>query len=184
MWSSLEAWLAPGTTGTAQYGGRTRLAHAPLPLNQEVLDLRAGGGIVGVLEDWREALYETRGWAQPERAASLAHRVYIAASDLDHHLDFIARWYAGAAFGWDIRRLVDRVRMVVQPGHELGEQQFLGYCIAVDPGGIVCGNRLFADMTQPVQCEWCLCKYPPDTWLALRALQPGRSSPSEAAAAA
>jgi len=182
LWASLEAWLAPGATGPAAYGGRSRLAEAPLPLNKEVLDLRAAGGIVGVLEDWREAVYETRGWRRPERAASLAHRVTIAAADLDHHLDFIARWYAGASFGWDIRRLVDRVRTVVQPGREPGEQQFLGYCIAVDPGGIVCGNRLFADMARPVQCDWCLCSYPPDTWLALRNFQPARANAATGAA--
>ncbi|MEU1275295.1 hypothetical protein [Streptomyces sp. NPDC005799] len=175
MWESLDAWLTPGAAGPAQYGGRVRRAEAPLPVDSEVLDLRVGGGIVGVLEDWREAVYETRSWAQPALAASLAHRVTIAASDLDDQLDFIARWYAGASFGWDIRRLVERVRAVVQPGRDLEEPQFLGYCIAVDTGGIVCGNRLYADMTKAVQCEWCLCTYPPDSWLALRHFQPGQS---------
>lgn len=173
MWASLEAWLVPGTSGSAQYGGRVRLAEAPLPLNQEVLDLRSAGGIVGVLEDWRAALYETRGWNPPALATSLAHRVSIAAADLDHHLDFIARWYAGEAFGRDVLRLVDRIRSVVQPGRDLDEPTFLGHCIAVDPSGVVCGSKLYADMARTVQCEWCLCKYPPDTWLVLRHFQPG-----------
>ncbi|MFI5685873.1 hypothetical protein [Streptomyces sp. NPDC051636] len=180
MWASLDAWLAPGTTGSAQYGGRVRRAEAPLPVDSEVLDLRAGGGIVGVLEDWREAVYEVRGWAMPDRAASLAHRVTIAAADLDSHLDWISRWYAGEAFGWDIRRLVHRVRRVVQPGRDADEPTLLGHCIAVDPAGTVCGARLYADMGKPVQCEWCLCEYPPHTWLALRYFQPGRVRPGAA----
>lgn len=183
MWQSLEAWLAPGTTGAAQYGGRVRRAEAPLPVDGEVLDLRAAGGIVGVLEDWREAVYETRGWATPVRAVPLAHRISIAAADLDHHLDWISRWYAGASFGWDIRRLTDRVRQVVQPGRDADEPTFLGYCIAVDSAGIICGSSLYADMTRPVQCEWCLCSYPPDTWMALRHHQPGRSPELQGAAA-
>ncbi|MFC5217297.1 hypothetical protein [Streptomyces coerulescens] len=184
MWDSLEAWLAPSTTGPsgpAAYGGRTRRAEAPLPLRGEVLDLRAPGGIVGVLEDWREAVYETRGMARPILASSLAHRVTIAAADLDDHLDWISRWYAGEGFGWDIRRLVDRVRAVVQPGRALDEPPeptFLGYCIAVDEGGIICGHRLWADLTRTVQCDWCLCQYPPETWLALRKLQPGQAQPA------
>lgn len=181
LWASLESWLTPGTTGSAQYGGRVRLAEAPLPLDSEVLDLRAEGGIVGVLEDWRTALYETRGWAPPPRAASLGNRVTIAAADLDHHLDWISRWYAGEAFGWDIRRLFQRVHRVVQPGHGLDRPKptFLGHCIAVDPSGVICGAKIFADMRTVVQCEWCLCPYPPERWLALRHFQPGGQAPAD-----
>lgn len=175
LWASLESWLTPGTTGSAQYGGRVRLAEAPLPLDSEVLDLIAEGGIVGVLEDWRAAVYETRGWDQPPRAASLANRVWIAAGDLDHHLDWISRWYAGEGFGWDIRRLFQRIHRVVQPGHELDRPRptFLGHCIAVDPSSVICGAKIYADMRTVVRCEWCLCPYPPERWLALRHFQPG-----------
>ncbi|CUW29669.1 MULTISPECIES: hypothetical protein [Streptomyces] len=174
MWASLDAWLAPGTTGSPQYGGRVRRAEAPLPVNSEALDLYAAGGIAGVLEDWREAVYDARGWPPPTRANGLAHRVAIAATDLNSHLDWIARWYAGADFGRDIRRLVDRVRQVVQPGRGLDEPTLLGRCIAAYPDGRVCGHPLYADMSKPVQCDWCLCQYPPDTWLALRHYQPDR----------
>ncbi|WP_330339379.1 hypothetical protein [Streptomyces sp. NBC_00557] len=180
MWASLDAWLIPGRTGSAQYGGRVRRAEAPLPVDSEVLDLCAAGGIVGVLEDWREAVYEARGWTLPPRAASLAHRVAIAAADLAEQLDWISRWYAGEAFGWDIRRLVDRVRHVVRPGQDPDEPTFLGYCIAVDRAGAVCGARLYADMGKAVQCEWCLCQYPPDSWLALRHFQAERRQPRTA----
>lgn len=185
MWGSLEAWLAPGATGPAAYGGRVRLAEAPMPLRQEVLDLRAAGGIVGVLEDWRDAVYDTRDYVIPPRTAALARRVQAASGALQRQIHFIALWEQGGQLGLEVRHLVDRVRAVVQPGRALDEPPeptFLGYCIAVDPGGIVCGRRLYADMAQTVECAWCLCKYPPDTWLALRHFQPRTAAAATTAA--
>jgi len=179
MWASLDAWLAPGSTGSANYGGRVRLAEAPLPLNQEVLDLRSAGGIVGVLEDWHDAVRETRELAHTPRIGALAHRVNTAAAGLSSHIHFIALWDQGGDFAREIERLVDRVRAVVIPGRDPDEPTLLGYCIAVDPSGIICGNRLYADMGRPVQCAWCLCQYPPDTWLALRHYQPGAPNPDD-----
>lgn len=175
MWASLEAWLAPGATGPAQYGGRVRRAEAPLPLSEEVLDLRAAGGIVGVLEDWHSAVHKTRGLPAPARAGSLQHRVTMAATALADQIHFIALWEHGGQLAREVRRLVDRVHAVVQPGRALDEPPeptFLGRCVAVDEDGVVCGNRLYADMTRPVQCAKCLCPYPPAVWLALRHFQP------------
>jgi len=183
MWASLEAWLTPGSTGPAQYGGRARMAEAPMPLSSEALDLRAAGGIVGVLEDWRDAVHETRGLAIPPRTGSLWHRVSHASAQLQEQIHFIALWEQGGQLAREVRRLVDRVRDLVQPGRALDEPPpptFLGYCIALKPDDTVCGTKLFADMTRPVQCTWCLCTYPPDSWLALRMLQPGAASTAAA----
>ncbi|WP_406157709.1 hypothetical protein [Streptomyces canus] len=180
MWASLEAWLTPGRTGTAQYGGRVRRAEAPLPLSEEVLDLRAAGGIVGVLEDWHAAVCDTRGMPVPARASSLQSRITAAAAALADQIHFIVLWEQGGQLAREVARLVDRVRTVVQPGRALDEPPeptFLGRCIAVDEDGTVCGHRLYADMTRPVQCSLCLCPYPPDTWLALRRYQPGATPP-------
>ncbi|MEI5522512.1 hypothetical protein WB388_18075 [Streptomyces brasiliscabiei] len=181
LWASLESWLTPGTSGSAQYGGRVRLAEAPLPVDSEVLDLIAEGGIVGVLEDWRAAMYETRSWDQPARATSLGNRVSIAAADLDDHLDWISRWYMGETFGQEIRRLFQRAYRIVRPGHELDQPRptFLGHCIAVDRSGVVCGAKIYADMRTVVRCEWCLCPYPPERWLALRHFQPGSQAATD-----
>jgi hypothetical protein len=179
IWASLEAWLTPGTGGPAQYGGRVRLAEAPLPLNTEVLDLRAAGGIAGVLEDWHDAVRATRGMTTPVREGSLAHRVARAAAALAGHMHFIALWEQGGEFGREVQRLVDRVHAAVEPGRDREKPTLLGHCIAVDASGTVCGNRLYADMTRPVQCDWCLCLYPPDRWLALRLHQPGPPPPAE-----
>lgn len=179
MWASLENWLAPGSSGIAQYGGRVRRAEAPLPLNQEVLDLRAAGGIAGVLEDWRDAVHDTRSLPTAPRTGALARRVSTAAADLIDSLHFIALWDQGTQLGREIEQLVARVRAVAEPGRDPDEPTFLGYCIAIDPSGVVCGSRLYADMAKTVQCGWCLCLYPPDRWLQLRLLQPGKAQAAE-----
>ncbi|MFF6985632.1 hypothetical protein [Streptomyces sp. NPDC010273] len=173
MWASLEAWLAPASTGAAQYGGRVRRVEAPLPLNAEVLDLRAAGGIVGVLEDWQAAVADTRGVALPPRLGSLPLRANAAAGNLVSNLPFIALWEQGPQLAREMERLVARIRAVAEPGRDPDEPTFLGYCISIDASGVVCGSKLYADMTRTVQCTWCLCPYPPDTWLQLRLRQPG-----------
>lgn len=180
LWASLEAWLTPGVRGLAQYGGRTPMIEAPLPLDGEVLDLRAAGGIVGVLEDWHDAVRSSRDLDTQPRTGSLAHRVNTAAWGLIHHIYFIALWEQGPVLGREIRGLVDRVRRVVQPDEDERRPTVLGHCIAVDSLGTVCGSTLYADMGRPVQCGWCLCLYPPDTWLALRHLQPGQADATPA----
>ncbi|MFC8361107.1 hypothetical protein ACFUIY_14690 [Streptomyces griseorubiginosus] len=182
LWAALEDWLTPGATGTAQYGGRVRRVEAPLPLSEEVLDLRAGGGIVGVLEDWHTAVCDARDLPVPARAAALQSRITAAAAALADHIHFIALWEQGGQLAREVAHLVDRVRTVVQPGRALDEPPeptYLGRCIAaVDEDGTACGHRLYADMTRTVQCGLCLCLYPPETWLALRYLQPGATPPA------
>ncbi|MEL3944844.1 hypothetical protein [Streptomyces sp. LNU-CPARS28] len=172
LWAALAAWLAPGR-GAPFISGRTPRAEAPLPLREEVLDLRADGGIVGVLEDWRTAVHEARSMAPPTLAVGIGPRITIAATALDGHLGWIARWYAGPDLATDVQQLVGRAYGVIQPGHDADEPQYLGRCVAADPAGTVCGRPLYAHPDQVVQCEWCLCVYTPETWLALRHYQPG-----------
>lgn len=176
MWDALEDWLTPGVKGGAQYGGRVRQAEAPLPLDAEVLTLRAAGGITGVLEDWVDAVRDARDLPGHERIGSLAHRVTTAAGYLSAQIHFIALWEQGPQLGRELGQLVQRVERHVQPAlpEEKNRPAFLGYCIAVDPSGVVCGARIPMAVDRPVQCEWCLCPYPPETWLQLRHFQPGR----------
>lgn len=180
MWRALEACLAPSSTGQAQYGGRTPRAEAPLPVREEVLNLRADGGIVGVLEDWHTAVLETRSLPVPSTEGSLAHRVSAAAYGLRKHVYFIAVWDHGGDLGRDVQTLVHRVRAVIDPRHDEDKPTLLGHCIAVLPTGAICGARLYADMTRTVQCTRCRCPYPPDRWLALRHHQPGARPLAEA----
>ncbi|MDX3294640.1 hypothetical protein PV569_13080 [Streptomyces scabiei] len=182
LWAELEDWLVPGVRGGAQYGGRVRMAEAPLPLDEEALTLRAAGGIAGVLEDWHDAIREARHQPIPPRAGSLAHRVGAASAGVAGHIHFIAQWEQGAQLAREIRQLVARIRRVTEPGHELDEPKpplLLGYCVAVDPSGVVCGSRIYADIRRAVQCGWCLALYPPDRWLELRRLQPGNQAAAD-----
>ncbi|MGW4300393.1 hypothetical protein ACWEHT_11510 [Streptomyces sp. NPDC004646] len=171
-WASLEEWLIPGRAGTAQYGGRVRRAEAPLPLAQEALDLRAGGGIAGVLEDWHAAVCDARGIPLPPRPASMVARVRHAAARLVAHIHFIVLWEQSAQFAREIRALEVRVLEVTDPGRDEDEPTELGRCVAELQDGTVCGACLYADMGRPVQCTRCGCAYPPETWLALRHYQP------------
>ncbi len=177
MWDGLEDWLTPGVRGSAQYGGRVRHVEAPLPLDTEVLTLRAAGGIAGVLEDWRDAVRDARDLPEQERVGSLANRVSSAAGYLAGQIHFIALWEQGPQLGREMRQLVERIERVVQPdeAEEKGQPSILGHCTAVDLSGVICGSKIILDMGKPVQCGWCLCPYPPDTWLQLRRLQPSRT---------
>jgi len=175
LWDALEAWLSPAVRGLSQYGGRTAMVEAPLPLAEEVLDLRAAGGIVGVLEDWHDAVCASRSLDTQPRTGSLALRVNTAAWGLIHHIYFIALWDQAPVLGREIRDLVNRVRRVVQPEDDTPKRTILGHCIAVDAAGVECGSTLYADVGKPVQCGRCLGLYPPDSWLALRNSQPGHA---------
>ncbi|MGW6210970.1 hypothetical protein [Streptomyces sp. NPDC055109] len=174
MWDDLEDYLTPGVRGLTQYGGRASKVEAPLPLDGDVLSLRGPGGIVGVLEDWHAGVRDARALPELPTTGALVRRVHAAAGALVAHIHFIALWEQGPLLALEIHRLVERVRDVLEPGRHDDKPTLLGTCIAVDPSGVVCGAELYADMTRTVQCDWCLCLYPPSQWLQLRALQPGR----------
>jgi hypothetical protein len=179
LWRALEAWLTPAARGLSQYGGRTAMVEAPLPLNGEVLDLRTAGGIVGVLEDWHSAVRAARDLTEQPCIGSLALRVRAAADGLCRHIYFIALWDQAPVLGREISALVERVRRVVEPEEATPERTFLGHCTAADTSGVVCGSTLYAEKGTPVRCGWCLHAYPPDTWLALRDGHPGRAPDDE-----
>jgi hypothetical protein len=179
LWAALEAWLSPAVRGLSQYGGRTAMVEAPLPLAEEVLDLRAAGGIVGVLEDWHDAVCASRELGTRPRTGSLALRVNTAAWGLIHHIYFIALWDQAPVLGREICDLVDRVRRVVQPDDATPKRTILGRCITIDAAGVECGSTLYADVGKPVQCGRCLCPYPPESWLALKSAQPAQAGADE-----
>lgn len=59
LYRQLEQYLAPGRRGES---GRSGSRTAPLPVNERVLDLRARGGIEGVVTTWERDARETLGW--------------------------------------------------------------------------------------------------------------------------
>lgn len=59
LYRQLANHLAPSRSGD---GGRTGSRTAPLPVNERVLDLRARGGIEGVVTTWERVAREDLGW--------------------------------------------------------------------------------------------------------------------------
>lgn len=59
LYRALEAVLHPGRRGG---DGRMATRSAPIPGNLDVLDLRARGGIEGMVSTWARDLWEREGW--------------------------------------------------------------------------------------------------------------------------
>jgi hypothetical protein len=64
LYADLADVLMPGRRGS---DGRTATrAHSPIPANEEALDLRARGGIEGVVGSWTRDICEREDWEFPE----------------------------------------------------------------------------------------------------------------------
>lgn len=183
LYEALGAFLHPG--GRRPEMGRSRPVEAPLGLCEPVVNLRGPGGMVGVLEDWRSAMQSDRGWGQPALGGSTAHRVTAAARGLSLNLSWMAgQWYAVGDMAGDVGALEREVRAIVDPPDPAQRGRHIGQCIATDARGTVCG----ADLRQypghtSMRCGWCLCEYPPTTWMALRHFQPEAEGLADTAAA-
>ncbi|WP_405695233.1 hypothetical protein OHA99_09315 [Streptomyces coelicoflavus] len=176
LWAALAAFLAPGSS-TSTPTGRTRAAEAPLPVREHVLNLRAAGGIAGVLEDWRRAMQEDRGWGPPAILADVGRRVAVAARGLAMNMDWIAaEWPMAGEMAAEVRALEADVLTIVDPEdptdrrHRVGTR--IGHCVAAVEGG-VCGAVLRAYPGDALLvCRWCGTEYGPEQYLMLKALQP------------
>ncbi|BBA99252.1 hypothetical protein RVR_5792 [Actinacidiphila reveromycinica] len=171
LYRQLADELSPlGSNWPCGNGGHGTAVDAPMPLAEHPLVLRAGGGIVGVLEDWRAALHQDRGWAPPRLAPGVEPRVHAAVKALTANLPWIAeRWPAAGEFAGEIRALYREVTSVVAPREYRGVR--LGHCPAVYDG-VLCGSVLWAAPgTAAVTCEWCSAEYPPRLWEWLRGVQ-------------
>ncbi|WP_112469431.1 hypothetical protein [Streptomyces triticisoli] len=177
LWTALAAFLAPGAGGSPQYG-RTRPAEAPLPAREDVLSLRAAGGIAGVLEDWRAAMQADRGWGVPVVPADVGRRVAVAARALAINMDWIAaEWPEAGRFALEVRALEGDVLSIVDPEdpddrrHRRGTR--IGHCVAELPEGDVCGAVLRSYPGEAtLTCRWCATEYQPKDYLLLKQLQP------------
>ncbi|MFJ8109963.1 hypothetical protein [Streptomyces sp. NPDC096132] len=175
LWAELAEFLAPGSQGPSY--GRTRPAEAPLPVVENVLSLRAVGGILGVLEDWYSAMRADRGWARPLRRRpkgdGIGARVEAAAQALVVNLEWMAGfWWPVGEFAKDLRRLESEVLSIVDPRDPATEGRRYGYCVATKDGE-VCGAvlRLYPGETA-ITCRWCRYVYQQTDFLRLRQLQP------------
>jgi copper chaperone CopZ len=164
LYTALEAWLAPGAR-RPEYAS-TSSVEAPLPVREAVLDLRGPGGIVGVLEDWREAVHDARGFTAPSRAGSIPQRIEAAVQALHVNLTWVSlAWDQADAFATEIRRLEARGLAVIEPPERSTP---IGACPTDLGDGTICGTTIRVPAgTHNVHCRGCGTHFPPETWLNL-----------------
>ncbi|MGW7247735.1 hypothetical protein [Streptomyces decoyicus] len=153
--------------GAARGDGPMALVReAPLPVREDVLDMRAEGGLVTTLESWREAMQDARGWGRPARAGTVERRVMAAARGLQMNLDWIASEFEAAGdMAREIRALAGQAAALLDPAPPTLR---LGDCAADLGAGDICGAPLRVPAgTAEVRCRRCGADYPPHTWLTL-----------------
>lgn len=165
LYTALAAWMAPA--GRRPELGAAPAAEAPLPVRQEVLDLRGPGGIVGILEDWRAAVHAARDWTTPTHTGDIGQRITTAAAALGRNLTWLSlTWDQGVALATEIATLEGRCLAVISPRDRSIP---IGACPADVGNGAICGTTIRVPAgTQDVRCRGCGTVYPPDTWLNLR----------------
>lgn len=153
--------------GSARGDGPVALVReAPLPVREDVLTMRAEGGIVSVLESWREAMQDARGWGRPTRTGTVERRVLAAARGLRINLDWIASEFEAAGdLALETRALSGEVNALLDPAPATLR---VGDCAADLGGGDICGAPLRVPAgTTTVSCRRCGTDYPPSSWLTL-----------------
>lgn len=181
LWAALAAFLAPGCGAPAQYG-RTAPVDAPLPVRENVLNLRAAGGMAGILEDWRAAMQEDRGWSRPVIPAAIGRRVAVAARALSMNMDWIvSSWPMAGDMAREVRDLEGTTLSIIDP-EDPEERRArrgtrIGHCVAEFPDGEVCGAVLRSYPGKAtVTCQWCGTAYEPKDYLLLKRLQPNEAA--------
>ncbi|MFD7101902.1 hypothetical protein [Streptomyces celluloflavus] len=153
--------------GAARSDGPVALVReAPLPVHEDVLTMRAEGGMVSVLESWREAMQDAHGWGRPARTGTIEHRVLAAARGLRINLDWIAESFPGAGdLACEIRALASQAHALLDPAPPAPR---VGDCAADLGDGDICGAPLRVPAgTASIRCRRCGTDYPPHTWMTL-----------------
>ena len=166
-YDELAAHLVPGVKASGP-SGRTKAPHAPLPVAEDVLTLRAGGGLVAVLEDWRAALHHDLGWEPPVLSGGFPQRVRKAVDGLTVNLPWIASsWPEAGQFATEIRQLHGQVQSIIAPQPKTLR---VGVCTAPSEDGTECGAVLrWTQGETEIRCRWCSTEYPPSAWVDLAA---------------
>ncbi|MGW1219490.1 hypothetical protein ACWD6O_34470 [Streptomyces californicus] len=144
---------------------------APLPVNEEILDLRGPGGLVGAAERWLDDVRRDRGHAAITPSGGVEARLRAAVDGLLSEMAWIAlSWPSAGYFAKDIRDLVNSVRSIIAPVPAVEAGQRVGNCPAVvQPAGTLCGAVLrLAPGEKAVRCQWCGTAYPPYVWAQLK----------------
>lgn len=168
MYEALGAYLRPSSQVTTQVGTGGPAPHAPLPVREDALDLVGPGGMVAVLESWRQALYEDAELLWPQPFGDYTGRLWRAVRGLHSELGFIRRdWPQAGVFAQEVRELHGAARSVIAPSDRPVRA---GTCTTVTAEGEVCGAVLLATPGNPqIRCRWCQAVYSPSSWLGLAA---------------
>jgi hypothetical protein len=159
LFEELAVHLVPRCSGLAE-----RVASGPAgprsPLNEDVIDLRAGG-IALVLESWRADVQRGR-WPDhgaPPVEGGMDRRVVVACRWLGMELEWIAANYPAAGdLAREVREMEGAALSIV--GEPPPRPQRLGLCVAVtDDEGTVCGAVISRLPGGPVRCRWCRTEY-------------------------
>jgi hypothetical protein len=103
LYRALADALAPARRGG---DGRTGSRTAPLPVNEHVLDLRARGGIEGVVASWERDARELLGWAPAPFRGSIEQAIDGAVSFLRANTGWFCEQHPAVyEYAQDIRRL-------------------------------------------------------------------------------
>ncbi|MBO0917516.1 hypothetical protein [Streptomyces laculatispora] len=170
LYAGLLPFLAPpGGNG----GGRgSKPVYAPLPVVEDILDLRGPGGLVGTAEQWLTVICRDRGHtvATPD-GGGIEARLRAAVSGLLANMPWVAvSWPDAGEFAADIRELSRSVTSIIAPVPAVDRGRRIGHCPAIDPSGTLCGAVLrLAPGEKAVRCGWCDTRYPPYVWAQLKA---------------
>ncbi|MFD4658011.1 hypothetical protein ACFWP2_20575 [Kitasatospora sp. NPDC058444] len=184
LYTALGAYLRPSSQTRDRLGTTPAGPDAPLPVAEDVLDLIGPGGIVSVLETWREALHQDADIPWPAPWGDLAGRVRRAARGLHRHLTYIRLdWSAAGDCAREIGRLHQAAARHVAP---TDRPTLVGHHPA-DPGqgpAEACGGRLeMPHGGDTVRCTRCRAEWGPLQWLQLRRrIEHGRTAAARPAA--
>ncbi|KPC95636.1 hypothetical protein ADL27_08030, partial [Streptomyces sp. NRRL F-6602] len=149
--------------------------HAPLPVNEDVLDLRAGG-LAHAAEGWAEAVRRDRRTECHPPAASKAIsgtaevRLDAAIAELLDAMPWIVvSWPDAGAFAADVRDVTRSLSSMFVPPTPRAKR--LGNCPAQFEDGVICGAAIRLEQGAKVACcPYCGTTYPPATWADLKVL--------------
>ncbi|MGW6739703.1 hypothetical protein ACWGDX_02965 [Streptomyces sp. NPDC055025] len=171
LYRALAAVLQPVGRASSQYGS-ARPVEAPLPVAMAPLALRGPGGMVGVLEDWHQAVHAERGWALPTQRAAIEARVATAAGGLIASMPWIVHWPQAGDLARELRLLDQAVLRIVDPPdtETRARPAVIGPCPALTSSGTTCRTVLHHQPgTTVIHCPGCGTTYPPATWPGLAA---------------
>ncbi|MFJ2579995.1 hypothetical protein [Kitasatospora aureofaciens] len=166
MYDALSAYLRPSSQTVDRLGSGGRGPDAPLPVREDALNLVGPGGIVTVLETWRQAVHEDAGLRWPDPWGDYRGRLRRAVFGLVAQMDFVQLdWPQAGELACEVRDLHAAARSILAPQDR---PLRAGNCTTVVDGE-QCGAVLLVVPGQPVRCRWCGADYPPQSWLDLAA---------------